>query len=156
MRSASLLGDTAACRKKLHQYGILDTWQGGDFNNLAKLAAQICSTPITLVSLVDSERQWFKAKVRIEASETSPDIAFCAHAIHGRDVFVVPDATQDECFAKNLLVVGDEHLSFYAGMPLDTPPGQAMGTLCVLDRKTKQLRRGREQVTGDRLQDRDH
>ena len=139
MQSAPLPKDEPSRLKELHQYEILDTPPDEGFDNLAKLAAHICGTPIALVSLVDTHRQWFKAKVGIDAPETPRDIAFCAHAIHGRDLFIVPDATQDKRFADNPLVAADPRIRFYAGMPLVTPSGHAMGTLCVIDRAPKQL-----------------
>ncbi|GKS66192.1 hypothetical protein YTPLAS72_34960 [Nitrospira sp.] len=139
MQSASLSDDEIARLNELRDYEILDTPPEEGFDNLAKLASHICGTPIGLVTLVDAERLWMKSQVGIEASELPRDIAFCSHAIQGQDLFVVPDATQDERFAENPLVVGDEHFRFYAGMPLITPNGHALGTLCVLDRAPKQL-----------------
>ncbi len=139
MQSAPLPEDEPSRLKTLHEYKILDTTAEESFDNLVKLAAQICGTPIALVSLVDAHRQWFKARVGIEAPETPRDIAFCAHAIHGQDLFVVPDTTEDERFADNPLVTADPYIRFYAGMPLVATTGHAVGTLSVIDRVPKQL-----------------
>ncbi len=123
----------------LHRYLILDTAPEEDFDELAMLAARICGTSAALVSLVDCDRLWFKAKVGFEATKISRDIAFCSHAICGTELMVVPDATRDERFARSPLVTADPRIRFYAGAPLLTPDGYALGTLCVIDRVPREL-----------------
>lgn len=125
--------------KALLNYKILDTPPEVEFDNLVSLASYISCTPVAMISLVDSDRQWFKAKVGTPVTETERDVAFCAHAICHSDLFVVPDALADRRFATNPLVTDDPHIRFYAGAPLITPEGHAVGTLCVVDQKPREL-----------------
>ncbi len=124
----------------LKQYRILDTPRETDFDELVRLAALILRTPISLVSLVDQDRQWFKGRYGLEVSETPRRLSFCAYTIlQAPEVLEVPDATQDRRFADNELVTGAPHIRFYAGAPLVTPEGHALGTLCVIDTKPRKL-----------------
>jgi len=124
----------------LQRYRILDTAYEAIFDEIAIVAAQVCGTPMSAVSLVDAERQWFKARVGLKVAETTRDLAFCAHTIMDpAHLLVVSDATTDERFASNPLVTGDPGIRFYAGAPLVAPDGSAVGTLCVIDSKPRQL-----------------
>lgn len=123
----------------LREFHVLDSAPEEAFDDIAALASQICGTPIALVSLVDDQRQWFKARVGMEEQETSRDIAFCAHAILGTETLVVPDATRDPRFADSPLVTENPRIRFYAGAPLTTSEGHAIGSMCVMDREPRQL-----------------
>jgi hypothetical protein len=121
---------------------ILDTEPEQEFDDLTLLASQLCGTPAALISFVDRDREWFKSKVGISETSFPRPIAFGAHAIMGRDVFVVPDAAADSRFSRNPLVADERgvRVRFYAGAPLLTPEGFAVGTLCVLDRQPREVR----------------
>ena len=130
----------------LWQYEVLDTVPEELFDDLTELAARICEAPIALISLVDENRQWFKSKVGITVNETSRDVSFCAHAIQQSDLFIVPDASKDPRFAQNPLVTSSPRIRFYAGAPLITADGYALGTLCVIDKVPRELRPDQKQA----------
>ncbi|HSD72022.1 MAG TPA: PAS domain S-box protein [Thermoanaerobaculia bacterium] len=132
----------------LRNLEILDTPPEPEFDDLAAIASQICGTPISLISLVDRDRQWFKAEIGTvrKVNETPRDVAFCAHAILQRDLTVVPDATQDPRFSDNPLVTTDPKIRFYAGTPLRMSDGHALGTLCVVDLKPRTLTPAQEKA----------
>ncbi|MCO8271136.1 GAF domain-containing sensor histidine kinase [Actinoplanes sp. TRM 88003] len=123
----------------LRGYGVLDTEPESDFDDIAVLAAQLCRTPIALVSLVDADRQWFKAHIGLDMCETSREDSFCAHAMYSVDVMQVPDARLDPRFQNNPLVTGAPHIVFYAGAPLVTSTGEVLGSLCVIDHEPRLL-----------------
>lgn len=117
----------------------MDTPPEADFDDLTLLTTFICGTPIALVTLLDTQRQWFKSVVGLDATETPIDQSFCAHAIKQEGVFLVPDASLDDRFSGNPLVTGDPHIRFYAGAPLITPKGVPLGTLCAIDRVPREF-----------------
>lgn len=125
--------------RELRSHAILDTAPEAAFDEVAFLAARLCGTPIALISLVDAERQWFKARLGLDVEETPRDVAFCAHAIAGHGMLEVPDALADARFRDNPLVTAEPKIRFYAGAPLLTTGGHALGTLCVIDRVPRRL-----------------
>lgn len=127
----------------LEEYGILDTLPEKEFDDITKIASQICETTISLISLIDEKRQWFKSHHGVDATEAPRDVAFCAHAINDKNhPLIVSDSRNDERFFDNPLVTGDPHVIFYTGVPLVSPEGFALGTLCVIDDKPKTLSKG--------------
>jgi PAS domain S-box-containing protein len=136
---AALPADEEERLEALRELEILDTDPESEFDDLALIASQICGTPLSAISLIDRNRQWFKSAVGFQAKETPRDVAFCAHAILQRDLFIVPDALDDPRFSTNPLVKLDPKIRFYAGAPLRTSDGHAIGTLCVIDRTPRQL-----------------
>ncbi|HEV2692667.1 MAG TPA: PAS domain S-box protein [Verrucomicrobiae bacterium] len=132
--------DEAQRLETLREYDVLDTLSEQSFDDLTRLAAHICGTPMALVTLVDKSRQWFKSKVGVSATETPRDISFCTHTIlHKDEVMEVRDAQADPRFVASPLVTADPHIRFYAGAPLVTPGGHALGALCVMDRNPRKL-----------------
>lgn len=140
MSASPLPHDEAQRLAALRDLVVLDSPPEPLFDTITRMASEICGTPIALISLIDEERQWFKANVGLEGvSETPRDVAFCAHAIQSDAVMEVPDTSKDVRFAGNPLVQGAPHIKFYAGAPLVLPSGAKAGTLCVIDRSERQL-----------------
>lgn len=132
--------DEASRQRALDSYRIVDSIPEAAYNDIVRIASILCDTPIALVSLVDRDRQWFKASKGLAVNETSRDVAFCDHAIRVPDQLMhVPDARLDARFVDNPLVTGELGIRFYAGMPLVTPGGAAMGTICVIDNTPREL-----------------
>jgi len=125
--------------EELQRYAILDTPPEQPFERITALAARILDTPISLISFIDRDRQWFKSCFGWDERQTSRDISFCTHVLGSAGPLVVPDATQDARFSNNPLVTNDPYIRFYAGAPLSTSDGQVLGTLCVLDTKPRGL-----------------
>lgn len=141
--------DEAARLAELESLLVLDTAPEERFDAITAFCSVAFKVPIALVSLVDSERQWFKAFTGLEVCETPRDISFCGHAIHADTPLVVADAATDPRFADNPLVTGEPHIRFYAGHPLVMPSGMRIGTLCLIDRKPRRLEPEELTLLGD-------
>lgn len=139
MKAAPIPANEEERLRALRALQLLDTAPEADYDNIVRIASTICETPMALVSLIDEHRQWFKARVGVEGTETSRTASFCAHAVASEQPLVVPDARADERFADNPLVLGEPNIRFYAGLPVRGPSGQITGTLCVVDRQPRML-----------------
>ena len=139
MQAPAIPEDEGTRVDTLYDLGILDTEPEERFDRLTRLAKRLFRVPIALVSLVDENRQWFKSAQGMNKSEISRDISFCAHTILGDDILLVPDATLDERFHDNPLVVGEPHVRFYAGCPIKAPNGSKLGTLSLFDRESREF-----------------
>jgi GAF domain-containing protein len=139
MQAPALPDNEAERLAALYALLILDTPPEQRFDKIVDFAASEFDVPIALISLIDRERQWFKASIGLDVCETGRDISFCGHAILARDIMVVPDALEDPRFADNPLVTGEPGIRFYAGAPLVLPSGAALGTLCLIDRRPRTL-----------------
>ena len=136
---ASLPNNEKERLEALYQYNILGTAPEEVFDDFTELAAQICETPIALITFIDNHRQWFKSKVGLTITQTAREVSFCTHTIRGNEVFLVKDALADERFTTNKLVTSEPHIRFYAGAPLITSTGYALGTICVIDYVPREL-----------------
>ncbi|MBV8605520.1 MAG: sensor domain-containing diguanylate cyclase [Pelomonas sp.] len=139
MQAAALPTDEPQRLQTLHSLRLLDTVAEERFDRLTRLARRLFDVPIALVSLVDANRQWFKSRAGLEATETPRRVSFCAHAILGDGLFLIPDAQRDPRFADNPLVTGEPFIRFYAGQPLRASNGAKLGTLCLLDQRPRRL-----------------
>lgn len=142
MQIAPLPTDEAERLQELRSYGVLDTQPEQAFDDITEIARALAETPVAIVSLVDENRQWFKSCLGLDAQETPRNVAFCSHAILQRTPLIVPDALKDPRFADNPLVVAPPHIRFYAGFPLISANGLAVGTLCVIDFKPNAISDG--------------
>ena len=140
MKSANLPKDEAQRLNALHAYQILDTLPEEDYDNITRIASMICQTPISLITLIDNQRQWFKSSHGLELSETPKNIAFCSHALlRPNEPMVINNALNDERFSDNPLAVESPQVIFYAGIPLVNSEGYALGSLCVMDNKPREI-----------------
>lgn len=144
----SPLGLETHRQQALNELGILDTAREVEFDELVALASELCSVPISLVSLVDRDRQWFKAAVGVDISETPRSQSFCSHAIQQEEMLVVEDATRDDRFREFSVVVGSPHIRFYAGVPLFAQGNHPIGTLCIIDSQPRHLTAGQKNALG--------
>lgn len=152
MKPAALPKNEVARLQALYRYDVLDTPEEEAFDRLTRIAALVADVPIALISLIDEDRQWFKARQGLDAAQTPRDVSFCGHAILGVDPMEVPDASLDERFADNPLVTGEPHIRFYLGVPLTAPGGHNIGTLCVIDRRPRELDEAQRRTLHDLAQ----
>ena len=143
---ASIPPNEAQRLAALREYQVLDTEDEQAYDDICALAAYICGVPVAMISLVDESRQWFKSKLGVNQRETPRDVAFCAHAILQAEPLIVRDALKDTRFAGSALVKRSPYIRFYAGFPLATPEGLALGTLCAIDRRPRRLAPAKEQA----------
>ena len=149
MSAAQIPSNEAERLRSLNELGILDSAPEREFDALVQAAALVCGVPVSLISLIDVDRQWFKASTGLPGvTETPRDVAFCAHAILQDGIFEVPDATLDPRFVDNALVTGAQAVRFYAGAPLRLSDGSNAGTLCIIDRQPRQLDAKQREVLG--------
>lgn len=140
MKSAPLPANEKDRLQALSSYNILDTLPEQEYDDITRIATEICRTPISLVSIIDEDRQWFKSRQRLKSEETPREYSFCAHAIIRPDeIFIINDARQDERFSDNPLVTGYPNVVFYAGVPLVDSDGFPLGSLCVIDNRPRTL-----------------
>ena len=149
MISAKVPANEADRLAALKALGVLDSQAEAEFDALVKVASTVCDVPMSLISLVDSDRQWFKANVGLPGvHETGRDISFCSHAIHGEEIFEVPNVLEDARFSDNPLVTQSPEIRFYAGAPIRLSSGHLVGTLCVLDRIPRKLTQTQRTILG--------
>jgi len=139
MMSAPIPKNEASRQQTLDRYAILGSLPEQELDDITELASFICDTPISLISLVDKDRQWFKSRVGLDAEQTHRSESFCAHILANNQTLIVQDTLEDERFAENPLVSGDPGIRFYAGAPLVAPNGHILGSLCVIDTKPRSL-----------------
>lgn len=149
MKKPDIPENEEARLKTLRSLNILDTLPEERFDRLTRMAKRLFGVPIALVSLVDKDRQWFKSAEGLDASETPRDISFCGHAILGSEVFIIPDASKDERFADNPLVLDKPDIRFYAGCPLKAEDGSKLGTLCVIDQEPRNISEDDREILQD-------
>jgi signal transduction histidine kinase len=140
MKVAPIPPNEAERLSSLYEYNLLDTLPEEEYDNITRIASEICNVPISLITLLDTDRQYFKSVKGMNDKQTSREVSFCSHAILSpNEMLIVPDSSQDDRFHDNPLVTCEPHVAFYAGVPLVNESGHAMGTLCVLDRKPREL-----------------
>ena len=146
MDAKSLTKNESQRIQALHAYEILDTAAESEFDRITEIASRVCDMPISLISLIDKERQWFKSRVGFDLEETPRDLSFCQYTLTEDQLLEIRDAAQDDRFKSNTLVTADPHIRYYAGLPLVDANGFALGALCVIDRVPRQLDENQKQI----------